>query len=101
VKYRVIFTPEARNDLIQLGGFIAERSSSDRAVRYIKRLRKFCLALQTFPQRGARIDSLRPGLRIVGFEKRVTIAFEIDKENVVIFRTLYGGRDLPPSLREK
>jgi toxin ParE1/3/4 len=35
-----------------------------------------------------------PGLRIIGFERRVAIAFHIDPGRVTIDRILYGGRDL-------
>jgi toxin ParE1/3/4 len=37
---------------------------------------------------------LRPGLRIIGFERRVTIAFHIAPETVVIDRIFYAGRDI-------
>ena len=47
-----------------------------------------------FPERGAQRDDLRPGLRVIGFERRVTIAFHITSETVVIDRVFYGGRDL-------
>jgi toxin ParE1/3/4 len=94
VNYRVVFDKEARADLFNLYYFIADRSSSDRAAAYISRLRKFCLGLQTFPQRGYSMDHIRAGLRIVGFERRATIAFEITTEEVVIFRIAYGGRDI-------
>jgi len=33
------------------------------------------------------------GLRVVGFERRVTIAFEVDDERVTILRIFYGGVD--------
>jgi toxin ParE1/3/4 len=44
--------------------------------------------------RGIRRDDLRPGLRILGFERRAVIAFHIASEVVTILRILYGGRDL-------
>jgi toxin ParE1/3/4 len=46
-----------------------------------------------FPKRGARRDDLRPGLRILGFERRAAIALQATAETVVILRILYGGRD--------
>src|SRR5436190_768425 len=53
----------------------------------------------TFPERGARRDDLRPGLRVVGVARRVTIAFHISDNVVTIDRVLYGGRDLSTALR--
>ena len=47
-----------------------------------------------FPKRGARRDDLRPGLRILGFERRAVIALQVTADRVMILRILYGGRDL-------
>ncbi len=52
------------------------------------------MALQDFPERGTRRDDIRPGLRILGFERRATIVFQVAKREVVIVRILYGGRNL-------
>ncbi|WP_306121016.1 hypothetical protein [Roseitalea sp. MMSF_3504] len=38
-------------------------------------------------------DDLLPGLRIVGFERRITIAFTIDDDTVTFLRFFYGGQD--------
>jgi toxin ParE1/3/4 len=32
-------------------------------------------------------------LRIIGFERRITIAFVVEPERVVILRLFYAGRD--------
>jgi toxin ParE1/3/4 len=45
-------------------------------------------------ERGTRRDDIRPGLRIVGFERRMVIAFHVDERTATIDRILYGGRDL-------
>ena len=89
----VIFAPEAEDDLLQLYDFITDQSGPDRAYGYAERIRTYCLAFETFPERGIRRDDLRPGLRLVGFERRVTIAFHLTPAAVVIDRILYGGRD--------
>ncbi|WP_348626490.1 hypothetical protein [Mesorhizobium sp. LNJC384A00] len=34
---------------------------------------------------------MRPGLRIVGFERRLTVAFTVEGDQVVILRVFYGG----------
>jgi len=47
-----------------------------------------------FPQRGTARDDIRSGLRTVGFERRVTIAFTVKGEDIVILRILYAGRSL-------
>lgn len=92
--FRVIFSPEARNDLLELYDFIADRSGERIGLGYIERIEAVCYSLETYPERGTRRDDIRQGLRIIGFERRATIAFHCEEEAVVIDRILYGGRDL-------
>jgi toxin ParE1/3/4 len=40
-----------------------------------------------------------PGLRTIGFERRVTIAFRVLKTQVQIITIAYGGRDFESELR--
>jgi toxin ParE1/3/4 len=94
VKYSVVFTPEAKDDLFDLYDYIAEQSSPKRALGYIRRIEKSCMNLQTLPERGTRRDDLRPGLRVMGFERRVLIAFRVSAISVAILRILYGGRSV-------
>jgi toxin ParE1/3/4 len=93
-QYAVVFSPEARDDLLQLYRYIAEHSGAERAIGYIERIEAFCQGFSTFPERGACRDDLFSGLRVVGFERRVTIAFHIGPGTVTVDRILYGGRDL-------
>lgn len=92
--HRVVFSPEARDDLTELYVYIAERAGERRAMNYIGRLEAYCRSFETFPERGSRRDDLVPGLRITGFERRVTLAFHLDPDTVTFGRILYGGRDL-------
>ncbi|WP_428029313.1 type II toxin-antitoxin system RelE/ParE family toxin [Ancylobacter sp.] len=92
--YRIIISPEARGDLIGLFTFIAARAGKDVALGYVERIEAHCLTFADFPTRGVCRDDIRPGLRIVGFERRVTMAFHIESERVVFDRILYGGRSL-------
>ena len=94
MKYTVDFAPEAKNDLFDLYDYIADRSSPTRALDYIERIEKTCICLDTLPQLGTRRDDLRPGLRLIGFEHRVLIAFRVSSGSVAILRILYGGRSV-------
>lgn len=58
------------------------------------------MSLADFGERGVRREDLRPGLRIVGFEKRVAIAFHLTADMVVIDRVLYGRRYLEAALSD-
>ena len=91
---RVLFSPEALGDLTSLYDYIAEESGPIRAISYIERIEAYCLRFDLAPQRGTPRDDIRPGLRLVGFERRVTIAFHVDATTVTIDRIFYGGRDV-------
>lgn len=89
----VIYAPEARDDLIALYQWIAVRANPDIALGYIERIEKYCNGLDLASERGHRRDDIRDGLRIVGFEKRVTIAFMVADHAVTILRIYYGGQN--------
>jgi toxin ParE1/3/4 len=91
---RAILRPAARRDLAELYTYIRdERGDPEIAVGYVRRIRTFCESLATFPERGTRRDDIRPGVRIVGFERRAVVAFSVTPETIVIARIFYGGRD--------
>ncbi len=99
--HRVVFAPEAVDDLRDLYDLIADASLPDRALAYVEGLQLYCLGLADFPERGTRRDAIRPGLRTLGYRRRVTVAFRITDTAVVILRLLYGGRDLEGLLQEE
>ncbi len=99
MKFEVDFSPEALGDLIDLYDYIAARDGAARAIAYIDRIEECCRSLSTFPDRGARRDDLRPGLRILGFERRAVIALRISGQTVTILRILYGGREVETVFR--
>jgi toxin ParE1/3/4 len=90
---RVVFTPEARNDLFEIYDWIATKTSPQIAISYIDRIEAYCLGFELASERGHRRDDISPGLRIVGFERRVTIAFAVDDDRVTILRLFYGGQN--------
>jgi plasmid stabilization system protein ParE len=90
--YKVRLLPEAEDDLFELHRYISRKSSAAIAATYIARIRAFLAAFDRFPQRGTVRNDKRPGLRIVGFERRVSIAFTVVGDEVFILRILYGGR---------
>lgn len=98
-KYEVTFRPLAEADLFALYSYIASQAGRGVAGAYVDRIEAACLGLATFPERGRRRDDIRPGLRILGFERRATIVFEVGQEEVVIIRIFYGGQDYEHVLR--
>jgi toxin ParE1/3/4 len=88
---RVVFAPEARNDLFELYDWIAATAgASSVAISYVERIEAYCLGFDIVSERGHRRDDIFPGLRIVGFERRVTIVFAVDDDRVSILPLFYG-----------
>jgi toxin ParE1/3/4 len=100
VAYEVVFSPEALADLVNLYDHIADATSPARALAYVEQVQADCLDFVTFPERGTCRDDLRPGLRTIGYRRRVTIAFHVTAGTVAIDRVLYAGRDLDALLAE-
>ena len=94
MKLQVVFSQEARDDLKGLYAFIAQRSGVMRAIAYVERIEDFYDRLSHFPHRGSRRDDIAAGLRVIGFERRVTVAFQVEETRVVLNRILYAGRDI-------
>ncbi|CAN7656247.1 type II toxin-antitoxin system RelE/ParE family toxin [Rhizobium sp. LjRoot254] len=92
--YKVRLLPEAEDDLLQIYRYIARRSSHTVAQGYVDRIQTYLNGFTQFPERGTVRDELRNGIRIVGFERRVTIAFKVQRDEVMIFGILYAGRQL-------
>jgi toxin ParE1/3/4 len=94
VRARVVdFAPECLDDLRSLYDRIADSADVDTALGYLERLEAFCRGMAVAAERGHRRDDIRPGLRIVGFERRITIAFTVSDTRVSILRVFYAGRN--------
>ena len=98
--YEVVFRRRAEARLNELYDYIASHSSPVIAIGYIRRIRMACMALANFPERGTRRDDLMNGLRVIGFERRVTIIFRVLKTRVEIVAIAYGGQDFERELRK-
>lgn len=92
-RYSIRFTSEAELDLVHIYRYIRARSASYVIARgFIGRIRASLDEFGTFPERGTVREHVRPGLRIVGFERRVSVAFVVEGQSVVILRVLYAGQ---------
>jgi toxin ParE1/3/4 len=92
VSLPVSFDPGALDDLDAIEEYLANRFYPRNASRYVQRIVEACNAIGLAPHRGHARDDIRPGVRAVGFERRVTITFEIQADAVLILGVLYGGR---------
>lgn len=100
MNHRVVFSPEALEQLAELYRYIAEAASPDVAAQYTEAIVSYCESLRTFPLRGTQRDDVRPGLRITNYKKRTVIAFNVDAEVVSIVGVFYGGQDHETILRD-
>jgi toxin ParE1/3/4 len=89
----VVLSSEAENDILLLYEWIASQASPRVSLRYAERLKSFLDRLGLASDRGHQRSDIRPGLRIIGFERRVTIAFTVEADRVVILRLSYAGRN--------
>jgi toxin ParE1/3/4 len=90
---RVVFSPEAEEQLVELYRYIAAAGSPDSAAQYTEAIVAFCEGLVQFPRRGSARDDIRPGLRTVSYRKRTVIAFAVLDSTIAIIGIFYGGRD--------
>lgn len=100
MKFRVIFSPEAEEQLAELFHYIAAAASPGIAERYINAIITYCETLDTFPLRGAQRDDIRPGLRVTNYKGRTVIAFDVDAQQVSIIGVFYGGQDYETALQD-
>ncbi|WP_372422424.1 type II toxin-antitoxin system RelE/ParE family toxin [Salinarimonas chemoclinalis] len=95
---RLILAATARRDLDSLLRGLEQRAGYEVASGYVSRVERFLQGLVDFPERGTRRSKHRPKMRVIGFERRVSVVFTVDGGDVVVLRVLYGGRNLPPDL---
>lgn len=82
IRREVILSPEPNANLLALYDWIAIQASPDIALGYIERLEKYVRGFDVASERGEGRDDVRKGLRTVGFERRVTIAFSVADNRV-------------------
>jgi toxin ParE1/3/4 len=100
VKRRAVeISDEARNDLIRLYDRIAEAASPATALSYIERIEDYVRGFDIASERGVLRDDIRPGLRVVGYKHRASIAFTIEDERVIILRIFHGGQNWTEQFR--
>jgi plasmid stabilization system protein ParE len=90
---QVVFTPLAVRHIDTLHQYISEHSNEERADFYITRIIQYCKGFATFPYRGSPRDDVLPGLRVAGFRRRVTIAYTVTAEDLLIEGIFYGGQN--------
>ena len=89
----VAFSPKSRQDLLDIGDFIAKGSLAN-ARRFVSKLVDQCQRIGGAPLAYIGREDLAPGLRMAPMGRYV-VFFRVLGETVRIERVLHGARDLP------
>lgn len=92
----VTFSPKARQDLLEIGDYIAKDSRAN-ARRFVARLIDQCRRIGRAPLGYVGREDLAPGLRMAAVGRYV-IFFRVLDGTVRIERVLHGARNLPAVL---
>jgi toxin ParE1/3/4 len=100
---RIVYTPEARQQLHSLDEWIAGAASKDVAQNYLARVVDHIEAILVFPLAGRPRDDLRQGIRTTISKGRTLIAYEVDESPgepiVTILGVFHGGQNWEATLR--
>lgn len=101
--YTIRFAPEAQQQLDAIEDYISLASGyAAVAEQFVDGIVAYCESFETFPERGTQRDDLLPGLRTIGYRRRVTIAYRVDTLHrmVVILGVFYGGQDFEAEIAQ-
>jgi len=100
---RIHYTPEAEQQLTDLGEWITQKASADTAARFVRAIFDHIDTILMFPLAGRGRDDVRPGIRTTTFKKRTLIAYEVnatpDELVVNVLGVFHGGQDWQAALR--
>jgi len=94
MSHKVVFGRRASNDLEELLVYLAPKMGVQQARSYVGKIQAYCLGFSTFPKRGTLRQDIRPGLRLVGYRYKATIAFFVHEDIVLITRIFHRGRNV-------
>lgn len=97
----LVFAPQAERALLDLQLYITEQSSVDRASRYVDRILEHCELLADFPDLGKARGDIAPGVRVTGFERRITLAYDLTVFHVRILGVYSSAMDWERLLRDE
>ena len=102
-QFSVVFSPAAVEDLASIRAYIANANSVSVADSFVERLIAHCEGLARAPHRGTVRDQIRPGLRVIGWRRTITIAFAVDDEahRVDIAGVFYLGRNVADEMAKR
>ncbi|ACV36211.1 type II toxin-antitoxin system RelE/ParE family toxin [Accumulibacter sp.] len=94
----VTFSPKSRQDILDIGDYIAKDSPAN-ARRFVGQLIEQCQRIGNAPLAYTGREELAPGLRMAPMGRYV-VFFRVLDDMVRIERVLHGARDLPAIFRQ-
>ena len=90
---RVIFIPQAEEDLFEIAVHIAQENP-EAAIRFLERIEQICAVIAASPEIGRLREELAPNLRSFPVDQYL-IFYLPAKGGIEVARVLHGARDLP------
>jgi len=95
MSHALVIHEAAEAELETIYDYIADRAGPDVAWAYVDGARRFLAALRDFPERGTvRESGPAAGLRVIGYRRRLSIAFKVGADAVVVLGFFYAGRNM-------
>lgn len=91
--YRVEFSQAAEDDVAELLAYLVAHAGEQVARSYVDRIIDHCQSFELFPERGLLVDTAS-GLRIVGYKRKASIAFQVKGDLVRILRIFHHGQNV-------
>lgn len=88
----VVLLDSAEKDLTDLGVWLVEVGSLERAHSYLARVRERIQSLEYGSERGS-IRDKASGMRVIGMMPSISVAFVVKEDAVLVHRVLYRGRN--------
>ena len=90
---RLVWSPTAEKDLLEIWGHIADQASVARADDQLRLIMEACEVLREWPLSGRSRDALVPGMRSIVSAPYV-VFYRAGKTAVEVVRVLHGRRDI-------
>lgn len=99
----VRLTQDALADVQSLKSYLTAERGEAFGGAYVSKLTKFLRSLERAPMRGTVRQSIRPGLRVIGWRRAHTIAFIADEatHTVTVLAVLSRGQDIGSILQSR
>lgn len=96
---RVVLSRTALTDLAKIARWISEAGAPQTARRYVQRIKARLASLTDAPRAGRAFDADGSELRVIGFERRIMIAYRVEKTRIIVTRVFYGGQNWERALK--